>query len=189
MPAAFPLRCEEDNGAIWLTTSHDGYRERFGLVHRRRLYFPATGDNLRGEDTLVTDGPHKEPSRPFFVRFHLHPDVKASLVQNGAGVLLRLPSGDGWRFQSSGGFRGLRRASIWRTEKRIVTPSRSWSTACFSTRVRSSNGPCKNSASRALGRPDRRRSRSHPPTAPSLKHQYGPELIFGRARCTQMLLP
>ncbi|MGB1005628.1 MAG: heparinase II/III domain-containing protein, partial [Thalassobaculaceae bacterium] len=39
--------------------------------------------------------------------FHLHPRVSASLVQNGTEVLLRLPSGTGWRFRVAGGALGL----------------------------------------------------------------------------------
>ena len=92
---------DETDGNIWVTASHDGYRDRFGLTHRRRLYLSAAGDNLRGEDTLVsTEG---AAAHEFAVRFHLHPDVKASMLQNGAAVLLQTPSGRGWRFQNSGG--------------------------------------------------------------------------------------
>jgi uncharacterized heparinase superfamily protein len=36
------------------------------------------------------------------VRFHLHPDVVASLQQDESGVLLRLPSGAGWRLRAKG---------------------------------------------------------------------------------------
>jgi uncharacterized heparinase superfamily protein len=92
---------DEMEGNIWVTASHDGYHDRLGLDHRRRLYLSAAGDNLRGEDTLVSTGGGS--AHEFAVRFHLHPDVKASLLQNGAAVLLRMPSGHGWRFQSSGG--------------------------------------------------------------------------------------
>ncbi len=36
------------------------------------------------------------------VRFHLHPDVKASALHGGSAVLLRLGDGQGWRFRASG---------------------------------------------------------------------------------------
>jgi uncharacterized heparinase superfamily protein len=38
----------------------------------------------------------------FTVRFHLHPAVVASLQQDEAGALLRLPSGVGWRLRAKG---------------------------------------------------------------------------------------
>ena len=91
---------DEMDGSIWIDAAHDGYRERYGLVHRRRLYLSSAGDNLRGEDTLSpTDAP-PPGQHAFAVRFHIHPDIQASLLQNGAAVLMRLPSGAGWRFQS-----------------------------------------------------------------------------------------
>ncbi|MBT7360628.1 MAG: hypothetical protein HN813_01480, partial [Rhodospirillaceae bacterium] len=43
------------------------------------------------------------PAKGFALRFHLHPTVQASLVQNGSAVLLRLPSGVGWRLIAEGG--------------------------------------------------------------------------------------
>jgi len=39
------LRCrwEEQEGNVWLQLSHDGYRERFGVIHHRRLFLAAGG--------------------------------------------------------------------------------------------------------------------------------------------------
>ena len=39
----------------------------------------------------------------FALRFHLHPSVQASLQGEGEAVLLRLPSGQSWRFRAEGG--------------------------------------------------------------------------------------
>jgi len=89
---------ETAEGNAWLTAAHDGYSANFGLTHRRRIYLSSDGTDLRGEDTLT--GPHHGQG---VARFHLHPDVSASLVQNGAAVLLRLPSGSAWRLEVRGG--------------------------------------------------------------------------------------
>jgi uncharacterized heparinase superfamily protein len=96
---------EEADGAIWIERSHDGYADRFGFVHRRKLYLAAGGDDLRGEDSLVaapTGARRRKKQHGFVVRFHLHPGVQATVLQDG-GVLLRLPSGIGWRFVARGG--------------------------------------------------------------------------------------
>jgi uncharacterized heparinase superfamily protein len=98
---------EDAEGAVWIERSHDGYAQRFGYLHRRKLYLAAGGDDLRGEDSLVPapDGVgarKRRKVRSFIVRFHLHPGVQATLLQDG-GVLLRLPSGLGWRFVARGG--------------------------------------------------------------------------------------
>jgi uncharacterized heparinase superfamily protein len=100
-----PERVEQErheaNGAQWLEASHDGWRKPFGAVHRRRLYLAESGDDLRGEDMVEMA---EQGARPpaFVVRFHLHPGVTASLVEDEQAVLLRLPSGQGWRLRAQG---------------------------------------------------------------------------------------
>ena len=88
----------EQDGAVLLEMSHDGYRAHGRLIHRRAVYLAANGDEVRGEDVL--EGPGGER---FALRFHLHPDVRPALLAHGAGVLLRLKSGAGWRLRVSGG--------------------------------------------------------------------------------------
>ena len=88
---------QEANGAHWLEASHDGYRKLFGAVHRRRLYVAESGEDIRGEDAVEAPTP-----QPYSLRFHLHPAVTASLQQDGEAVLLRLPSGAGWRLRAEG---------------------------------------------------------------------------------------
>ena len=43
----------EHEGQQWISGTHDGYRERFGLIYTRELFLAADGDDLRGEDRLV----------------------------------------------------------------------------------------------------------------------------------------
>ncbi|MEX2450141.1 MAG: heparinase II/III family protein [Rhodospirillales bacterium] len=93
----------EADGNIWLEASHDGYRRAFGLVHKRRLYLATGGDDIRGDDELAGTA----ETGTFAIRFHLHPDVRASLVQDGSAVLMRLKSGAGWQFRANGGVLGI----------------------------------------------------------------------------------
>jgi uncharacterized heparinase superfamily protein len=88
---------QEAAGAHWLEASHDGWLKPFGAIHRRRLYVAESGDDIRGEDAVEAPTP-----QPYTLRFHLHPAVQASLQQGGEAVLLRLPSGAGWRLRAEG---------------------------------------------------------------------------------------
>lgn len=97
-PRRLDAHREEMDGAVLATASHDGYAPNFGLTHRRRLWLSADGTDLRGEDVL--SGAH---AGLFAVRFHLHPDMQVSLIQNGGAALLRAPSGTAWRFNCAGG--------------------------------------------------------------------------------------
>ena len=98
VPKAIDVDRDEQEGATWLAMSHDGYKQSCQVIHHRRFYLAADGNDLRGED--VVEGPGGEQ---FTLRFHLHPDVQAAAVQDGASVLMRLASGDGWRFRAQGG--------------------------------------------------------------------------------------
>jgi uncharacterized heparinase superfamily protein len=91
---------QEQAGAQWLEASHDGWRRAFGALHRRRLYLAESGDDLRGEDMVEVGGDGEVPS--FTLRFHLHPGVVASLLQDESAALLRLPSGIGWKLRAKG---------------------------------------------------------------------------------------
>jgi uncharacterized heparinase superfamily protein len=96
-------RQSDETGCAWLDLAHDGYLANLGLRHRRRLYLDASGADLRGEDALDGDGLRRNAGRRFALRFHLHPEMQASLVQGGGHVLLKPSAGPGWRFRASGG--------------------------------------------------------------------------------------
>lgn len=68
-----------------LSASHDGYVHSFGLVHERRLSLSAGGQTLAGEDRLSGEA---APAVPAVLRFHLHPAVNATLLQDGNAALL-----------------------------------------------------------------------------------------------------
>jgi uncharacterized heparinase superfamily protein len=114
----------------WLWTNHDAYLERFELLHERRLFLDTGGRDLRGEDRLVPDPrlPRPQEAQSFALRFHLHPDLRASLARDGRSVLLMLPNGDGWRFRASGGTVSLadsiylgRSDAVRKTEQIVVS--------------------------------------------------------------------
>jgi uncharacterized heparinase superfamily protein len=89
-------KTESSEGATLLDMKHDGYLRSDGLTHRRRIFLSAEGEDLRGEDTLTGRG-----GVPFAVRFHLHPAVNATILQNAKDALLRLPRDGGWRLRCS----------------------------------------------------------------------------------------
>src|SRR6202008_683623 len=89
------------NGVL-LTTSHDGYLDRFGVVHRRVLMVAHDGTRLDGEDTvsLPPGARIRGNATDYALRFHLHPSVKASRLSDARGVMLVLPNRDVWTFEA-----------------------------------------------------------------------------------------
>jgi uncharacterized heparinase superfamily protein len=96
-PTSVARERAEHDGQQWVSATHDGYRERFGLIYARQLFLSADGEDLRGEDRLTG-----LPGATFAVRFHLHPSVQASLARDASAVLLRPPSGIVWRLRAAG---------------------------------------------------------------------------------------
>ena len=100
---------------IRLELSHDGWRPTHGLTHARTLDVADHGRGVVGEDliTVLDDmdrarfdralDHHALQGIPFAVRFHLHPDVDASVDLGGAAVSLTLKSGEIWVFRHDGG--------------------------------------------------------------------------------------
>ena len=89
------------NGEL-LSTSHDGYQARFGVMHRRVVMMAPDGSRLDGEDTvsLAPGARIKGSETDYALRFHLHPSVKASRLSDAHGVMLVLPNRDVWTFEA-----------------------------------------------------------------------------------------
>ncbi|QGX99784.1 heparinase [Roseovarius faecimaris] len=92
----------------------DGYRRKYGLTHVRKIEMTFDGRGMASEDMLVTltdedrtrfDAALDRSSLqgiPFDIRFHLHPDVDASIDMGGTAVSLALKSGEIWIFRTDG---------------------------------------------------------------------------------------
>jgi uncharacterized heparinase superfamily protein len=94
---------EEDADAIVLRASHDGYADRYGIVHERTITLAADGTRFGGEDLfLAADGSAqiRTTEDRYAVRFHLHPSIKATRLTDGHGVLLMLPNKEIWTFSA-----------------------------------------------------------------------------------------
>ncbi|WP_297772231.1 heparinase II/III family protein [uncultured Roseovarius sp.] len=94
--------------------AHDGYLRSHGLTHVRRLDLSSDGRGLAGEEMLlaIEDADKRRFDRaldetrlhgiPYDVRFHLHPEVDASIDMGGTAVSLALRSGEIWVFRNDG---------------------------------------------------------------------------------------
>ncbi|HZF44830.1 MAG TPA: heparinase II/III-family protein, partial [Sphingomonadaceae bacterium] len=98
------IQDEKGGTATRLEASHDGYTQRYGLVHRRILMLRDDGSELRGEDLLLPNGRKgKRGKVPFAIRFHVGPGVELGLSENGKSAGLALPDGSYWQFVAGAG--------------------------------------------------------------------------------------
>jgi len=87
---------------VLLSTSHDGYIPRFGVIHRRVLMVAPDGTRLDGEDSVspAPGGRIRGRDTSYVLRFHLHPSVKANRLSDGRGIMLVLANRDVWTFEA-----------------------------------------------------------------------------------------
>jgi len=97
-PRTVEVKRHETPEGGWLELSHDGWAADWGLVHHRMIYIDRASDELRGEDSLspVRPGAGQMRVAPLAIRFHLHPQVRASLARDGRSVLIQGPTAKGW---------------------------------------------------------------------------------------------
>lgn len=102
-PTLDDVRRSSDESGITVQGRHDGYRDKFGLLHRRYLFIDHDGKNLRGIDEMIRPvklkGPTWKKDIPYVARFHLHPDVRAKLVEHQM-ALLETRNGQRWRLRT-----------------------------------------------------------------------------------------
>jgi uncharacterized heparinase superfamily protein len=99
---ALATRRESDTG-VWLEMEHDGWLEATGLTHERRLFLDKEADELRGEDRFVPGDEALEESIAVAIRFHLAPEVRASLARDQRSVLLKGSAKVGWWLRNDAG--------------------------------------------------------------------------------------
>ena len=142
-PANVTRSRKADQQGDWLLATHDGYSDAYGLVHQRRLYLSPDGREFRGQDSLTatTEVERKQFKQAtahasnlgitYRAHFHLHPDVKSKLTDDGKSIALQLPNKEVWVFRHEGGQVALESSTYldqWRLKpratKQIVVTSR-----------------------------------------------------------------
>jgi len=88
-------RRELDGNTIIEAVS-EGYEQSLGLTHRRLLMLSPDGGELQGEDQI-----YGKTGVRFDARFHLHPNIQATVIQDGHGVLIKPHRGKGWKFSAA----------------------------------------------------------------------------------------
>ena len=88
-----------------ISCQHDGYCEKFGIIHNRNLTLTNNGETLIGKDILIfqQNNGRRKNALNIKLHFHLHPEVKALKLGNQRSVLLKLVSRNGWCFEVNEG--------------------------------------------------------------------------------------
>ena len=114
-PTHVPVEIGAGSDALRFEGGHDGYVSTHGLTHARTIELTFDGRAVAGEDILLAmndedklrfdkalDGTQLRGIK-YDIRFHLHPEVDATLDLGGAAVSMALKSGEIWVFRHDGG--------------------------------------------------------------------------------------
>jgi uncharacterized heparinase superfamily protein len=102
-PSHVSVSREEQRDSTVLRAGHDGYADRYGILHERTVALAVDGRLCEGEDLfLAADGGPRIRTKHdrYTFRFHLHPSIKASRLSDGRGVLLMTPNKEMWTFSA-----------------------------------------------------------------------------------------
>jgi uncharacterized heparinase superfamily protein len=102
-PTRIDVERESGPGSKVLLMRHNGYVDRYGIIHERRLSLSDAGDRLEGVDSFLSPSgnPVSRSGKDIFaIRFHLHPSVRVDYTSDGRAVVMELPGGDRWEFET-----------------------------------------------------------------------------------------
>lgn len=105
------LRLGAGDGGPFFSAAHDGWAATHGLAHLRTLTLSSDGRRLIGQDNLIAMNPTQKARFErlmtdgrlsgvgYALRFHLHPEVDATLDMGGTAVSIALQSSEIWVFR------------------------------------------------------------------------------------------
>ncbi len=152
-PKNVPIQMSQAPDGQRFQGGHDGFLRTHGLTHARTLELTFDGCGIVGEDLLVAldDAAKRQFDRamdakslqgiPLQIRFHLHPDVDATLDLGGTAISIALKSGEIWIFRQGGSAQMSLEPSVFlektrlkpRATKQIVLSCRAME---YATRIR-----------------------------------------------------
>lgn len=84
---------------------HNGYQQRFGMLHARMLRLAPQGDALTGHDRIFRAQQAVTKilgDLSYSIHFHIHPQANTRYGPEPGTALIGLPNGETWRFAAFG---------------------------------------------------------------------------------------
>jgi uncharacterized heparinase superfamily protein len=103
-PDMVAARLSDEGGMAVLAGSHDGYLERYGLMHFRRIGLSQSGESIEGIDRLEPPQGRLrlKADLPYAIHFHVHPDSLCERMADRASARIIMQDGQVWTFTVDG---------------------------------------------------------------------------------------
>jgi uncharacterized heparinase superfamily protein len=102
-PTKVDVDRHDEGDSTVVIARHNGYVDRYGILHERHISLTGAGDRLEGVDSFLApsgNAPNRSGKNEFAIRFHLHPAVHATVREDGKSVVMELPDGERWEFET-----------------------------------------------------------------------------------------
>jgi len=100
IPENILFNFEEDEYKLIWNASHDGYKNNFGKIVKRKLMISKEKNEIYGEDSIINI--RKKQKRILYnIRFHLTPGCSCLLTNNHRSVLIKTKNNKSWIFKSN----------------------------------------------------------------------------------------
>jgi uncharacterized heparinase superfamily protein len=105
-PGRVDVERSHSDESTTLAMQHDGWVDRYRIVHQRALRLTDSGDLLEGTDSFLTPSGkpvNRSGKDTFAIRFHIHPDIRAIHQPQTRSVILEFPRGERWELEADDG--------------------------------------------------------------------------------------
>ena len=90
----------DKNDNILINSYHTGYKDLFGIIHKRSVHIDLLNTIIRGEESFELDKKKSNHKifHKYFLRFHIHPSIELNATKSKRKVVLKLKNNTGWEF-------------------------------------------------------------------------------------------
>ena len=99
IPKNINYQNKDEENQLTLICSHDGYKENYKKIVKRKLTISKIKNTIIGQDSIM---PIKLNSKKilFNIRFHLMPDIQSSLTNSKKKIIIKTKNQNTWVFES-----------------------------------------------------------------------------------------
>ena len=99
IPKNINYQHKEDKNQLTLICTHDGYKENYKKIVKRKLTISKLKNTIIGQDSIMSIK-LKSKKILFNIRFHLMPDIQSSLTNSKKKIIIKTKNNNTWVFEA-----------------------------------------------------------------------------------------
>ena len=99
MPKNITYKFSEDNKSVFFDASHDGYKNNYKKIIKRKITIDKDKNNIFGEDSIIPLNMNSKKDL-YNIRFHLMPHCQCNITNSKKKVIIKTKNKNTWVFES-----------------------------------------------------------------------------------------